>query len=201
MKAVHGVAAGLGLLLLLVGSCARDRTEEPPGAEERVADLPGVVEVEVSEGEIDQDGPQATTFFVTLDDDPSAEEVAAVLTELTEPGVDGNVRTMTHVGEASGYGGGVLAGDVAVRDVTDPADVQDAAELFTASLAVVEELGGEAGADVDYDSELTPTGSGAVVGINPASPSQADVDAAVAAVADDPVLSDAGALVVGQDVP
>lgn len=198
-------AATLLLVPPLLLACGPDEGPggQPGGGatvEERVGELPGVADVSVAEDVVEEDGPAVTEITVTLADDPAVDEVAAVLTELTDPGTDdGNALTATYVGGDGSYRTGPQAGVSAVRDVDATDDVDEAAELFVAGLALADSLGGEAATDVDHDPEVDNDDSGLSVTVVPASDSPADVDAAVEAVADDPVLSGAGALVVGQD--
>lgn len=196
-------AASLLLVPPLLLGCG---PEEGPGGgasiEERVGDLPGVADVSVVEDVLEEDGPRVTEIAVTLEGDPSVDEVVAVLTELADPGTeDGDVLTATYVGGEGSYRTGPQAGFSAVRDVDATDDVGEAAEIFVAGLALADALGGEAATDVDHDPEVDNDDSGLSVTVVPASDSAADVDAAVDAVAADPVLSGAGALVVGQDFP
>jgi len=200
-QSIVGRVVVVALVAVTVAAGCGDDTDGPGGAdpsiEQTLGALPGVQEVSVTEDTIEDGGDPTTEVVVSLEPEPTDEDVVGVLEALAETGWGRNAAYVDSPGTP--WLSSLRAGISGVRNVQADSDLDEAAEILGTGLQVADELGGEAAVDIDFDPYAGDVDR--AVTITPASPSPADVRAAVAAVEADPVLSGAQALVLGQTLP
>lgn len=192
------LAAAVAVLVAVAPSACGEESEDQKGTagsiEDDLGGLPGVQEVSVTEDTIEDGGDPTTEVVVSLEPEPTDEDVVGVLEALAETGWGRNAAYVDSPGTP--WLSSLQAGISGVRNVQADSDLDEAAEILATGLQVADELGGEAAVDVNFNPYAGDVDR--AVTITPASPSPSDVRAAVAAVEADPVLSGAQALVLGQ---